>query len=45
MSMACDQSANSLNPDKDWRSVGPDLGPNSLQRLSTDGKSPSAMEE
>ena len=45
MSMACDQSANSLNPDKDWLSVVADLGPNSLQRLPTDDKSPLAMEE
>ena len=28
--------SNSLDPDQDQHSVGPDLGPNCLQRLSTD---------
>ena len=31
--------SNSLNPDQDRHSVGPDLGPNCLQRLSADDKS------
>ena len=31
--------SNSLDPDQDQRSVGPDLGPNYLQRLSAEGKS------
>ena len=31
--------SNSLNPDQDRHSVGPDLDPNCLQRLSVDGKS------
>ena len=31
--------SNSLDPDQDRRSVGPDLGPNGLQRLSADDKS------
>ena len=31
--------SNSLDPDQDQRFVGPDLGPNCLQRLSADGKS------
>ena len=31
--------SNSLDPDQDRRSVGPDLGPNHLQRLSVDDKS------
>ena len=30
---------NSLDPDQDQHSVGPDLGPNCLQRLSADDKS------
>ena len=30
---------NSLDPDQDRHSVGPDLGPNCLQRLSADNKS------
>ena len=30
--------SNSLDPDQDRRSVGPDLGPNCLQRLATDDK-------
>ena len=29
----------SLDPDQDRHSVGPDLGPNCLQRLSADNKS------
>ena len=29
--------SNSLDPDQDQRYVGPDLDPNCLQRLSTDG--------
>ena len=28
--------SNSLDPDQDRRSVGPDLGPNLLQRLSAE---------
>ena len=31
--------SNSLDPDQDRHSVGPDLGPNRLQRLSADDKS------
>ena len=31
--------SNSLDPDQDRRYVGPDLGPNCLQRLSLDDKS------
>ena len=34
--------SNSLYPDQDWHSVRPDLGQNSLQRLSADDKSPPA---
>ena len=30
--------SNSLGPDQDRRAVGPDLGTNCLQRLSTDAK-------
>ena len=30
--------SNSLNPDQARHSVGPDLGPKCLQRLSADGK-------
>ena len=30
---------NGLDPDQDRHSVGPDLGPNCLQRLSEDDKS------
>ena len=30
---------NGLDTDQDRRSVGPDLGPNCLQRLSADDKS------
>ena len=30
--------ANSLDPDQDRRSVGPDLGPNCLQRSAADDK-------
>ena len=29
-------ASNGLDPDQDRRSVGPDLGPNCLQRLSAD---------
>ena len=32
--------SNSLDPDQDRHSVGPDLGPNCLQRSSADDKSP-----
>ena len=28
-----------LDPDRDRRSIGPDLGPNCLQRLSANNKS------
>ena len=31
---------NSSGPDQDGRSVDPDLGPNCLQKLSADDKSP-----
>ena len=31
--------SNGLDPDQDRHCVGPDLGPNSLQRLSADDKS------
>ena len=31
--------SNGLDPDQNWQSVGPDLGPNCLQRLSADDKS------
>ena len=31
--------SNSLDPDQDRRSVGPDLGPNCLQKLSADDTS------
>ena len=31
--------SNSLDPDQDQHSVGPDLGPNCLQRLSADDTS------
>ena len=30
--------SNGLDSDQDRRSVGPDLGPNCLQRLKADGK-------
>ena len=33
------QVSNPLDPDQDLHFVGPDLGPNCLQRLSTDDKS------
>ena len=32
--------SNSLDPDQDRQNVGPDLGPNCLQRLSDDKKLP-----
>ena len=32
--------SNGLDPDQDLQFVGPDLGPNSLQRLSADDQSP-----
>ena len=35
----------SLDPDQDQPSVGPDLGPNCLQRLSADDKSPLARKD
>ena len=31
--------SNSLDPDQDQQNVGPDLGPNCLQRLSADDES------
>ena len=38
--------SNSLDPDQDRHFVGPDLGPNCLQRLPEDGKkSPLARKE
>ena len=36
---------NGLDPDQVLRSVGPDLGPNSLQRLSARQKLPLAKKE
>ena len=33
------KSLNSLDPDLDQQNVGPDLGPNCLQKLSADDKS------
>ena len=33
------RASNGLDPDQEWRSVGPDLGLNCSQRLSADGKS------
>ena len=36
---------NSLEPDQDQYFVGPDLGPNCLQRLSVDDKSPLAWKD
>ena len=39
------QSVNGLDPDQDLLSVGPDMGPNCLQRLSTDVKSPLARKK
>ena len=35
--------SNALDPDQDRRSVGPDLGPNRLQRLSADDEVLSSM--
>ena len=32
--------SNGLHPDQDQQSVSPDLGPNGLQSLSADNKSP-----
>ena len=37
--------SNSLDPDQDYHSVSPDLGPNCLKRLSADDKSPLARKE
>ena len=37
--------SNGLDPDQDRRSVGHDLGPNCLKRLSTEVKSPLAKKE
>ena len=37
--------SNSLDPDQDRHYVGPDLGPNCLQRLSADDKWPLARKE
>ena len=37
--------SNSLDPDQAWPFVGPDLGPNCLQRLSADNKSPLVEKE
>ena len=34
-----------LDPDQDQRSVGPDLGPNCLQRLSADEKTVDSIKE
>ena len=36
---------NGLDPDQERHSVGPDLGPNCLQRLSADDKSHSKQEK
>ena len=35
----CIRVSNSLDPDQDRQNVGPDLGPNYLQRSSKDDKS------
>ena len=37
--------SNGLDPDQDRHSFGPVLGPNRLQRLSVDDKSPLARKE
>ena len=37
--------SNSLDPDQDCLSVGPDLGPNCLQRSSAEDKLPLARKE
>ena len=37
--------SSSLNPDQDRHSVGPDLGPNCLQRSSADDTSPTSIIE
>ena len=37
--------SNCLDPDHDRHSVGPDLGPNCLQRLSADDKKVAASKE
>ena len=37
--------SNGLDPDQDRHSVGPDLGPNCLQKLSADVESPLARKE
>ena len=37
--------SNCLDPDQDRHSVGPDLGPNFLQRISADDLSPQARKE
>ena len=37
--LSADNFANSLDPDQDQHSVGPDLGPNCFQRLSADDTS------
>ena len=37
--------SNNLDPDQDQQNVCPDLGPNRLQRLSADDKSPLARKE
>ena len=37
--------SNGLDPDQDRHSVGPDLGPNCLQRLSAENKLPLARKE
>ena len=39
------QSVKRLNPDQDRHSVGPDVGPNCLQRLSADDKCPCQQEK
>ena len=36
--------SNGLDTDQDRRFVGPDLGPNCLQRLSADDKSPNCLQ-
>ena len=38
------RALNGLDPDQDQRSVGPDMGPNCLQRLSADDKSMACVE-
>ena len=41
----CIRVLNGLDPDQNQCSVGPDLGPNCLQRLSADDKTLTSIEE